>query len=78
MDRHKREWVRSTRTYSLPAHSSSSCGSKAKVVTGVEGALGEGPGRGILAAYSNTVPGSAPILSSGVGCRAWYGMGVLG
>jgi hypothetical protein len=46
-------------TYSFPAHRSSSCGSKAKVVTGVEGALGEGPGRGILAAYSETMPMSA-------------------
>lgn len=47
-------------TYSLPAHRSSSCGSKAKVVTGVGGAFGVGPGRGILAAYHNTGARSAP------------------
>lgn len=53
-------WQTFPLTYSLPAHRSSSCGSKAKVVTGVEGAFGVGPGRGILAAYNNTGAASAP------------------
>jgi hypothetical protein len=44
----------------LPAQRSSSCESKAKVVTGVEGAFGVGPGRGILAAYSKMGAASAP------------------